>query len=391
MANAKLISRGHRQLRPLRKGIIGLSETDLLALGERLRLSFYESGVIKNRRRGLVCHPSTFLAIDAVEWLVSHGKADTQQQAITIMTCLQRNQIIVNLSDERDFQATQVFFRFRADDISKPDSTIVDLVDCHTSNLLRSWATRDKRIITHHNRGNKVYPHSFVASELVSHLDELKDCPLAEDALVPLCQILQESRCIVQLHPVKPSMFANSVTMLFRFRQDHILLNRAKEVEQRRLKKSSALIPRWMSATESLSAAVRSPVRRAKTILRSRRRDTVPDRGQVYRPEMWDGIKLQLVASLKDEWGFTLHGTTPVRVSCVDKDGPARKLLKVGDIILQIDDLDVFRMTGQQVMSVIREGKPFCQVTIHQRPELPPTTRQARSIKLVTSHPPGKS
>lgn len=373
MANFRLSSRNQRQLRPLRKGVTGMSEADLHALGQRLRLAFHENRFIKNRRWRLVMYAAAFNAIDAIEWLVSQGAADTQQQAITIMLCLQRNGIIYNLLDNgMDFSGAHSYFRFRSDDPGQPSPPVFDLIDVHTANQLRSWASRNTNVIAEHTKDRKSYRLTFIPKSIIEYLKTSKDCNLSEDALVSLCQLLQESGAIVQVYPAQPMVFKASTAMLFRFRQDQVALEAVSDDVRRRGTNKpsfigSGILPRWIGSTEGISAAVKNPFSRARTILQRSRRDSQLERhGQVYRPEMWNGSNVTLVSSLKDQWGFTLEGTKPVRVAQVDENGPARKLLSPGDVILQIDKLDVFHMTGAEVMSVIRDGKPFFQATIHQ-------------------------
>ena len=371
MANFKIASRSHRQLRPLRKGVTGLSEADIHALGRRLRLSFYEEKIIKNRRIRLVMYPVSFLASDAIDWLVAKGEADTQQQAVTIMLCMQRNHVVYSLVEQQEFNPSSMLLRFSLDDTGKIHPPLFDLIDIHTANQFRTWAAREKGVITEHTQSHKAYRLAFRPNQLVECLMRCKECDMTELGLVKLCQVLQEGGALVQIFPKKPAVFKGVSSMLFRFRQDQASIDALNEDGRRKASKSPSRLgshlPRWMSTTEGLSAAVKTPISKARNKL-MKRRDTIHDNDvQVHRPDSWNSVNVTLVSSLNDQWGFTLHGTGPVQVAAVDEEGPARKLLVPGDILLRIDNLDVFHMTGQQVMSVIRSGKPFCQAAIFQK------------------------
>ncbi|PVD23148.1 hypothetical protein C0Q70_16411 [Pomacea canaliculata] len=81
-----------------------------------IRCQMHKLNMIKDRRYHLRKYKQCFIAKDVIDWAHRSHHAQTREEAVAAMLCLQQHGMIHHVVDEHDFKDQSLFFRFTRDD-----------------------------------------------------------------------------------------------------------------------------------------------------------------------------------------------------------------------------------------------------------------------------------
>lgn len=229
--NSVLPLAAKRRPRSLRKGCTdrcGLSASDLVVVAEILRLAWHEEGLIADRRHHMTTYQRSFQGVAAVEWLLSNGEADTQQQAVNIMRLLEKTGHVHHVSDDQTFCASKQLYRFRRDDGTLARD-VVDLqplpsMPMEADKLINFVHEQCPSVIRDVQRKRIFYPQCMVAQELVDAI--VVHMGGSRVQAVGIGRRLLQERVIVNVDDMQPSHFSDSGEMLVRFYDGPVKLDK---------------------------------------------------------------------------------------------------------------------------------------------------------------------
>ncbi|XP_069813265.1 DEP domain-containing mTOR-interacting protein isoform X2 [Dendropsophus ebraccatus] len=143
---------------------------EVLLITEQLRLRFHEDKIIKDRRHNVSTYPNSFVAREAIDWIMDHKEAADRAVAKEIMQKLIDHNSIHHVCDKyKEFRDARLFYRFRRDDGTFPLVLEVRVI-FRGQRLYEKVMNTDNSLLQAREEDGVTYERSFVASEFIDWL-----------------------------------------------------------------------------------------------------------------------------------------------------------------------------------------------------------------------------
>ncbi|XP_033645441.1 DEP domain-containing mTOR-interacting protein-like [Asterias rubens] len=157
----------------------------ILIIGEKLRLSFHscDPAMVKDRRHHLRMYPKSFIGNEAVDWLIKNIGVKDRPTATLMLNILQSHNVVHHVCDDHTFKDAYLFYRFRVDDGTLPQSRDTELYI--KSHQLYHELTQlgNSSIMKVHNELGNMYDKSFYGTQLVNWLVKNRSCSSRQEAV----------------------------------------------------------------------------------------------------------------------------------------------------------------------------------------------------------------
>ena len=165
-----------------------INQKDAAEFVECMRSQWKEVLLIKDHRYHLATYNNSFIASDAVTWLVDCEENMERQDAVELMQLIEQLDFIHHVTDSHHFQDSNHYFRFRDD-----DGTMLPAVSMEAMALGEDiyWHAKNSEppVICNRSYRGKSYPMCIIAKEFVERLLEWKYFACRKEA-VQFCRQL---------------------------------------------------------------------------------------------------------------------------------------------------------------------------------------------------------
>ncbi|XP_063281726.1 DEP domain-containing mTOR-interacting protein-like [Pelobates fuscus] len=365
-----------------------LRQAEILKLGDLLRFRMHHSKLIKDRSSDNSTYPSTFMANEAVNWLLEKREAPDRPTGVKIMKKYFKYDVIHHVCDSvSSFRDAKLLYRFRDDDGTLMQERQTKLLRRAERMYMRMLIQEDT-LLRHKQPGSELYSRIFQGRELVDWLIQNREVSSRLDG-ESLCRTMVEYgilQHVSRLYHFSDSAMLYQFAIAFRRKRKIIEildvrtapLKHDSDGNQSSLLDLCAALPfndfvLAPSASNTEPMAVSIVERRGGAsntyYLRYYKPPPSPLRGPpsvlskpVSVEELLEPGAPYLSKSLTilgDDvgWGFVIRGTGPCHVQAVDPGGPAAGAgMKVRQFLHTVNGMCSLRLDYQTINRLIVAG-----------------------------------
>ncbi|XP_056378643.1 DEP domain-containing mTOR-interacting protein isoform X2 [Hyla sarda] len=356
---------------------------------DRILLRLHEDKLIKDRRHRMCTYPNSFVAREAVDWLIDRKEAADRTIAKELMQKMIDHNSIHHVCDNyKEFRDAKLFFRFRKDDGTFPLVQEVKVI-MRGQRLYEKVMNSENSLLQAREEDGATYERSFVASEFIDWLIQEQEADNREEA-EQLGRRLME-HAVIQ-HVLGQYHFVDS-NLLYQFRLNfrrrrklmELLVKRPHAVVESQdspfcLRKQNQDTTSFLSVSPSTGERTISAYRRSSLcggdssgyfstspVLSFNNPIALSNPKSVLkRPVTLDELlapgapyrrKLLTIVSDPVGWGFVVRGDKPCHVQAVDPSGAAAASgVKVCQFVVSINGRNVLHSDFRAIRNLILTG-----------------------------------
>ncbi|KAH3694665.1 DEP domain-containing mTOR-interacting protein-like [Dreissena polymorpha] len=189
---------------------------EILLIGEKLRESLQDCGMIQNRKYHLRTYRNCVVGRELLDWLVRNKHCETRQCALEALKVLQDHNILHHVCDDHDVKDDVLYYRFRRDDDTYRQFPNLDLF--YTAfTLYNGLSTRTHGIMRAYQQDGELYRSAFPGAEFVDHVMQNGAAGSREEGLALGRKLLEND---VIRHVTDDFHFRDDRRLLYQFTVD---------------------------------------------------------------------------------------------------------------------------------------------------------------------------